>query len=70
MTVNLKDVQNSPDARGVDIQKVGIKDVELPLNIQRKNSDNQTVFAKARVSVNLPKSLREVCLYPATLRWL
>lgn len=58
MTLNLKDVQNSPDLRGVDIQKVGIKDVELPLNIQRKNSDNQTVFAKARVSVNLPKNYK------------
>ena len=58
MTNKLKDVQNTPDERGVDIQKVGIKDVELPLIIQRKYSGNQTVFAKARVSVNLPKNYK------------
>ena len=32
----MKDVQNSTDKRGIDIQKVGVKDVELPLIIQRK----------------------------------
>lgn len=52
---NLKDVQNLEDTRGVDIQKVGIKDVELPLIIQRKNESNQVVSAKARMNVSLPK---------------
>lgn len=51
----LKDTQNLKDTRGIDIQKVGIKHVELPLNIQRKNASNQVVNAKARVSVSLPK---------------
>lgn len=51
----LKDTQNLKDTRGVDIQKVGIKHVELPLTIQRKNESNQEVNAKARVSVSLPK---------------
>ena len=54
----LTDVQNSYDSRGVDIQKVGIKDVEIPLIVQRKNADNQSVYAKARVSVNLPKNYK------------
>lgn len=55
MNKNLTDVQNLNDTRGVDIQKVGVKDVELPLIIQRKNDTNQVVSAKARMNVSLPK---------------
>src|SRR5574344_2730934 len=51
----MKDVQNSQDNRNVDIQKVGIKHLDLPLTIQRKNSSNQVVSAKAKVSVSLPR---------------
>lgn len=54
----MKDIQNLEDTRNVDIQKVGIKHIELPLTIQRKNSSNQTVYAKARVSVSLPKKYK------------
>lgn len=52
------DVQNKEDNRGVDIQKVGIKHVELPLIIQRKNESNQVVSAKAKVSVSLPRKYK------------
>lgn len=52
---NLKDTQNSKDTRGVDIQKVGVKHLELPLTIQRKNESNQEVNASARVTVSLPR---------------
>lgn len=55
MMKNLKDTQNSKDTRGIDIQKVGIKHVELPLIIQRKNESDQIVNASAKVSVSLPK---------------
>lgn len=55
MENNLKDVQNEKDLRGVDIQKVGVKNVEVPLIVQRKNNSNQTVYAKARMNVSLPK---------------
>lgn len=55
MNKNLTDVQNLNDTRGVDIQKVGVKHVELPLTIQRKNESNQVVSAKAKMSVSLPK---------------
>src|SRR5574344_950788 len=55
MEKSLKDVQNEKDLRGVDIQKVGVKNVEVPLIIQRKNSSNQVVNAKARMNVSLPK---------------
>lgn len=51
----MKDVQNLQDKRNVDIQKVGIKNLSLPLTVQRKNSSDQVVSATARVSVSLPK---------------
>ncbi len=54
----MKDVQNERDTRGVDIQKVGIKNLDLPLNIQRKNEANQLVTAQTRVSVFLPRQYK------------
>lgn len=55
MMTKLKDTQNSNDTRGIDIQKVGIKHVEMPLIIQRKNESNQVVNARVRANVSLPK---------------
>ena len=49
----MKDIQNLEDTREVDIQKVGIKHIEMPLTIQRKNNSNQIVYAKARVNVTI-----------------
>ncbi len=54
----MKDIQNLKDERNVDIQKVGIKHLELPLIIQRKNNSNQVVCAKAKVNVSLPKDYK------------
>lgn len=54
----MKDIQNLKDNRNVDIQKVGIKNLSLPLNVQRKNGSNQIVSAQARVSVSLPKDYK------------
>jgi GTP cyclohydrolase I len=54
----LKDIQNLTDSRGIDIQKVGVNNVEIPLIIQRKNEKEQTVSAKARVSVSLPRNYK------------
>ena len=58
MKSTLKDIQNLNDTRGIDIQKVGVNDVEIPLIIQRKNEANQVVSAKARMSVSLPKDYK------------
>ncbi len=55
MMTNLNDTQNLKDTRGIDIQKVGIKNLEMPLTIQRKNESNQVVNVKVRVNVSLPK---------------
>jgi len=55
----MKDVQKLKDTRNIDIQKVGIKDFELPLIIQVKDSsDNQVVCANARVGVSLPRDYK------------
>lgn len=54
----MKDVQNQKDIRNIPIQKVGVKDVEIPLKIKRKSQDNtsdlEVVYAKAKMSVSLP----------------
>ena len=55
----MNDVQNQKDIRNVEIQKVGVKDVEIPLNIQRKLDKDEIeiclVYAKAKMKVSLPK---------------
>ncbi len=50
----MKDVQNLIDDRGVTIQKVGIKDLDFPLIIQRKDKENIVVSAKVTAGVSLP----------------
>ena len=50
----MKDVQNQTDNRGVEIQKVGIKGLELPLVIQRKNAEDIVIYSFATASVTLP----------------
>lgn len=54
----MKDVQNTKDIRNIDIQKVGVKNVEIPLKIQIKPNGTQTVYAKAKMSVSLPKEYK------------
>ena len=55
---NLKDVQKQHDERGIDIQKVGVNGVEVPLLVERKGRESQLVSAKARMSVTLPHNYR------------
>ena len=57
----IKDVQNQKDFRNIPIQKVGVKDVEIPLKIERKSSNKielEMVFAKAKMSVSLPSEFK------------
>ncbi len=58
----IKDVQNQKDSRNISIQKVGVKDVEIPLRIERKLNDNKSelevVYAKAKMSVSLPSDYK------------
>lgn len=54
----MKDIQNSNDNRNVDIQRVGIKNIDLPLTIQRKNNTDQIVVATAKAAVSLPRNYK------------
>ena len=58
MSKTLTDIQSMTDSRGVEIQKVGVKDVEVPLCVQRKNDSDQIVSAKVRLSVSLPHNYK------------
>ena len=50
----MKDVQSQIDSRGIDIQKVGIKGIELPLVIQRKDKEDIVIYSTATAGVSLP----------------
>ena len=55
----IKDVQNLKDERNIPLQKVGVKGVEIPLCIEKKNSNKtQQVYAKAKMSVYLPSNYK------------
>jgi GTP cyclohydrolase I len=55
---SLIDVQNTEDFRGIDLQRVGVKNVEMPLNIIQKDGQQQTVHALATISVDLPSHFK------------
>ena len=50
----MKDVQNQTDNRGVEIQKVGIKHLEIPFVIQRKDDEDKVIYASVTAGVTLP----------------
>ncbi len=58
----IKDVKNQKDLRNIPIQKVGVKDVEFPLKIERKTSSDkkelEVVYALAKMSVSLPSCFK------------
>ena len=55
----IKDVQKTIDERNIPLQKVGVKDVETLLNIERKGQKtSQKVYAKAKMSVYLPSNYK------------
>jgi GTP cyclohydrolase IB len=54
----MKDTQGRPDERQVDLQRVGIKQVELPFRIQEKAGGIQTVLARVELSVDLPRRFK------------
>ena len=58
----MKDVQNQKDLSNISIQKVGVKDVEIPLKIERKTDSAtpilEVVYAKAKMSVSLSSEFK------------
>lgn len=49
----MQDIQNNKDNRNIEIEKVGIKSVILPLYISDKVKKRQLVSAKVKMGVNL-----------------
>lgn len=54
----MQDVQKRRDTRGIDIQRVGVKDVHLPFLIKTKEGGFQQVLARVRFTVALPKEYK------------
>ncbi len=50
----MADVAARPDRRGITIQRVGVKDVHLPVQVRRKEGGFVPVLGRVRLSVELP----------------
>ncbi|MGE5507483.1 MAG: GTP cyclohydrolase FolE2 [Chitinophagales bacterium] len=51
----MKDVQSSFDPRGIAIQKVGVKEVHVPLLLKERDGGIQQVLGRVRLAVDLPQ---------------
>lgn len=51
-------MQKLEDFRGIEIQRVGVKDVHLPLRIAQKEGGVQSVLGNVTLAVNLPQHYR------------
>jgi GTP cyclohydrolase IB len=54
----MKDVQGQSDGRGVSIQRVGVKEVHLPLKVREQGGGHQSVLGNATLSVDLPHQFK------------
>jgi len=54
----LTDVAASFDTRGVAIQRVGVREVHLPIQIRRKDEGYDRALARVDMSVDLPEEYR------------
>jgi GTP cyclohydrolase I len=54
----LTDKQNEPDARGLWIDKVGVRGLRIPLQVRDKSRDLQNTVAKVGMFVDLPKEFK------------
>lgn len=50
----MKDIQNQPDFRRINIQKVGVKNINYPLTVLDKKNSTQKTVATVNMYVNLP----------------
>lgn len=54
----MKDVAASLDTRGITVQRVGVKDVHLPVRVRRKGAGFDSVLARIDLAVELPHQFR------------
>jgi GTP cyclohydrolase I len=50
----MKDVQNQPDHRNIDLTKVGIKGIKYPINVLDRANKTQATVATVNMYVHLP----------------
>jgi GTP cyclohydrolase I len=50
----MKDVQNQPDYRNIDLTKVGIKGIKYPINVLDRANKTQATVATVNMYVHLP----------------
>jgi GTP cyclohydrolase I len=54
----VKDVAADIDTRGITVQRVGVKDVHLPVRVRRKGAGFDNVLARIDLAVELPHQFR------------
>ena len=59
---SIADVQNSNDLRNMPINRVGIKDLQLPVRIQSQDGEQATV-AQCTMTVFLPADKKGTHIY-------
>jgi GTP cyclohydrolase I len=52
------DVQGLPDDRQIDIDKVGVRDIEYPITVMDRAQETQQTVAKVSLYVNLPRQFK------------
>ena len=50
----MKDVQNEPDHRKIDLTRVGIKGIKYPMNVLDRDNNSQATVATVNMYVHLP----------------
>lgn len=57
-SINIADVQNSPDTRRIPIDKVGIKDIRHPIRVKDRSQGEQHTVARFNMYVELPHNFK------------
>ena len=58
ITDKIEDVQNTPDKRHLDIDKVGIKSIRHPISVKDKTGGDQSTVAMFDMYVHLPHNFK------------
>ncbi|MCX8084319.1 MAG: GTP cyclohydrolase FolE2 [Calditerrivibrio sp.] len=56
--MSLADIQNQTDFRNIDIDKVGIKDIQYPIVVKDKKNGKQHTVARINMFVKLPHNFK------------
>ena len=54
----LTDIQNQPDSRNLDIDRVGVKELKYPIRIRDKEHAEQSTVATFSMAVDLPREYK------------